>query len=250
MELSSNFQFDFSDILTSPMQQELLNEYDLFLKNIATGRIYYDNLKLFVTDILEENNNPPSVENVDVLNADLGMLLVALEEGGLNLGNLGSVTFGMNLSGFEFDMSTGQMKAMPVDTVKHLIKWVQNAIETATNEKYFNSVLWLSKLMKLFVKSKIEKILILMDSIKALEIEPAVTLNTLVEKLSSIGLSFNEDPNISKIDEKITELFVQKHLVTTKLYSAIEDKIMFLSGYDPQLLNLALNELGLNYDHH
>ena len=66
---------------------------------------------------------------------------------------------------------------------------------------------------------------------------PLITIEQITKDLEKVGLSFDEDPNISKIDHNITELFVQKHLVTTKLYSAIEKQLFFLGGYDPDIIS-------------
>ena len=85
-------------------------------------------------------------------------------------------------------------------------------------------------------KTLIENMLIIIDSLKQLTSELPITTDQISKDLATIGLSFNEDPLISKFDNTITDLFVQKHLVTTKLYSKIQRKIIFIGGYDPDTL--------------
>lgn len=241
MALSDSFAFNFNGTITAPMQTELNNLYNRFLFKLKDAVIYYDNLKVVVKDILKEENNPPSVDSVDVLNSNLAAILVAFNDGGLSLGNLGNAVFGMNYTGFELDANTGKIKGMPVEAVSQLLTWIRNSIESSTNKQYLDSVVNLDKLMTCFDKNAVEKILTLIDSIIAANATPEITLDMIVKKLDEVGLSFTEDPNISKIDSTIPDLFVQKHLVTTKLYTAIRKKIYFIAGYDPDILNQVLD---------
>ena len=252
MNLSENFAFDCSSTIVTPMQDELKKLYQSFTNQISLANSYYLKLKTIITGILDDESKLPTVEQVDVLNADLGQLLVILEEGGINFDNLGTAAFGMNHSGFEFNELTGEIISMPLETINQLVNWVQNSIKLGSNQKYLDSVLILSKLMKAIDKDIIEKMILIIDSITASNTLPLITIDQISKDLESVGLSFNEDPNISYIDPNITPLFVQKHLVTTKLYSAIEKQLFFLGGYDPDLINSLNNTLNtpFSYGHY
>lgn len=236
LDLNTSFSFDFNSSLTTPIQQELKNKYSEFLNRLDKGQIYLKNLKVLCPGILDEKSTPPTVEDVDLLNANLGTILVSLNEGGLNFGNIGTLSFGLSLSGYEMNPLTGEIISLPIETVNVLISWIENSIEKSTNKQYLNCVLALSRLMNCIDKELIEKMLILIDSLTSLNITPFVTTETIISDLKKISLSLNEDPNISQFDNNITDLFVQKHLVTTKLYSMIIKKIMFIGGYDPDIL--------------
>lgn len=247
MDLSSNFSFDSSSIIIDPMQDQLKSLYDTYTFKISKAQKIYSQLKQIVPGIMNEDNNPPSVEDVDLVNADLGQLLVALNDGGINFDALGSAAFGMSQSGFNFDPITGQLKTLPLKTINQLIKWVQNAIQLGTNEQYLNSILVLGKLMNCINKDLIEKILVLIDSIKSVNAKPYVDTSDITKALETAGLSFTEDPDISLIDSSISELFVQKHLVTTKLYNAIEKQLILLGGYSPTVYNEIQDNLNTPY---
>lgn len=234
--LDSNFQFNFSGSLIDPMIQKL-NEYYLeFSNRINNGQIIYNNLKSVCVDILKEDHCPPTVESVNLLNSNLAVILVSLEKGGLNFGNIGTVAFGLNLSGYQINPNTGQIISLPLESIKSLILWIKESIKKSTNEQYLQTVIYLAKLMDVIPKTLVENMLIIIDSLKELTSDLPITIETISKDLNSIGLSFNEDPLISKFDNNITELFVQKHLVTTKLYSKIQKKIIFIGGYDPDTL--------------
>ena len=234
--LDSNFQFNFSGSLIDPMVQKL-NEYYLeFSNRINNGQIIYNNLKSVCVDILKEDHYPPTVESVNLLNSNLAVILVSLEKGGLNFGNIGTVAFGLNLSGYQINPNTGQIISLPLESIKSLILWIKESIKKSTNEQYLQTVIYLAKLMDVIPKTLVENMLIIIDSLKELTSDLPITIETISKDLNSIGLSFNEDPLISKFDNNITELFVQKHLVTTKLYSKIQKKIIFIGGYDPDTL--------------
>ena len=234
--LDSNFQFNFSGSLIDPMIQKL-NEYYLeFSNRINNGQIIYNNLKSTCIDILKEDHYPPTVESVNLLNSNLAVILVSLEKGGLNFGNIGTVAFGLNLSGYQINPNTGQIISLPLESIKSLILWIKESIKKSTNEQYLQTVIYLAKLMDVIPKTLVENMLIIIDSLKELTSDLPITIETISKDLNSIGLSFNEDPLISKFDNNITELFVQKHLVTTKLYSKIQKKIIFIGGYDPDTL--------------
>lgn len=234
--LDSNFQFNFSGSLIDPMVQKL-NEYYLeFSNRINNGRTIYNNLKSVCVDILKEDHYPPTVESVNLLNSNLAVILVSLEKGGLNFGNIGTVAFGLNLSGYQINPNTGQIISLPLESIKSLILWIKESIKKSTNEQYLQTVVYLAKLMDVIPKTLVENMLIIIDSLKELTSDLPITIDTISKDLNSIGLSFNEDPLISKFDNNITELFVQKHLVTTKLYSKIQKKIIFIGGYDPDTL--------------
>ena len=234
--LDSNFQFNFSGSLIDPMVQKL-NEYYLeFSNRINNGQIIYNNLKSVCVDILKEDHCPPTVESVNLLNSNLAVILVSLEKGGLNFGNIGTVAFGLNLSGYQINPNTGQIISLPLESIKSLIFWIKESIKKSTNEQYLQTVIYLAKLMDVIPKTLVENMLIIIDSLKELTSDLPITIETISKDLNSIGLSFNEDPLISKFDNNITELFVQKHLVTTKLYSKIQKKIIFIGGYDPDTL--------------
>lgn len=234
--LDSNFQFNFSGSLIDPMVQKL-NEYYLeFSNRINNGQIIYNNLKSVCVDILKEDHYPPTVESVNLLNSNLAVILVSLEKGGLNFGNIGTVAFGLNLSGYQINSNTGQIISLPLESIKSLILWIKESIKKSTNEQYLQTVVYLAKLMDVIPKTLVENMLIIIDSLKELTSDLPITIETISKDLNSIGLSFNEDPLISKFDNNITELFVQKHLVTTKLYSKIQKKIIFIGGYDPDTL--------------
>lgn len=234
--LDSNFQFNFSGSLIDPMIQKL-NEYYLeFSNRINNGQIIYNNLKSVCVDILKEDHYPPTVESVNLLNSNLAVILVSLEKGGLNFGNIGTVAFGLNLSGYQINPNTGQIISLPLESIKSLILWIKESIKKSTNEQYLQTVVYLAKLMDVIPKTLVENMLIIIDSLKELTSDLPITIETISKDLNSIGLSFNEDPLISKFDNNITELFVQKHLVTTKLYSKIQKKIIFIGGYDPDTL--------------
>lgn len=235
MKLSSNFAFDFSSSIFSPMIKELDKCYSILQLNLKDAKKYYNELKQNVINILK--NNPPTVEDVELLNADLGGLLVALNDGGVNFDNLGNATYGMIQSGFEFDPNTGKLKTMPMDTVNQLIDWVKNSILFQTNQQYLDSVLSLKNLMICIDKVNLEKIFVLLDSIIAANIQPKYSSIDIQNELELVGLSLNDDPDISKLDNDISELFVQKHLVTTKIYTEIEKQLIFLGGYDPNIIN-------------
>ena len=234
--LDSNFQFNFSSSLIEPMVQKLNEYYIDFTNRIINGKIPYNNLKTICVDILKEDHNPPTVEDVDVLNSNLAVILVALEKGGLNFGNIGTVAFGLNLSGYQINPSTGQIVSLPLESIKSLILWIKESIKRSTNDQYLQTVIHLAKLMDVIPKSLIENMLVIIDSLKELTSNLPVTIEQISKDLATIGLSFNEDPMISKFDDTITDLFVQKHLVTTKLYSKIQRKIIFIGGYDPDTL--------------
>lgn len=234
--LDSNFRFNFSTSLIDPMIQKLNEYYSDFINRINTGKSAYNSLKTVCIDILKDDHNPPTVEDVDVLNSNLAVILVTLEKGGLNFGNIGTVAFGLNLSGYQINPSTGQIISLPIDTVKSLILWIKESIKNATNDQYLQTVIYLAKLMDTIPKTLIENMLIIIDSLKQLTSELPITTDQISKDLATIGLSFNEDPLISKFDNTITDLFVQKHLVTTKLYSKIQRKIIFIGGYDPDTL--------------
>ena len=234
--LDSNFQFNFSGSLIDPMIQKL-NEYYLeFSNRINNGQIIYNNLKSVCVDILKEDHCPPTVESVNLLNSNLAVILVSLEKGGLNFGNIGTVAFGLNLSGYQINPNTGQIISLPLESIKSLILWIKESIKKSTNEQYLQTVIYLAKLMDVIPKTLVENMLIIIDSLKELTSDLPITIETISKDLNSIGLSFNEDPLISKFDNNITELFVQKHLVTTKLYSKNQKKIIFIGGYDPDTL--------------
>ena len=119
--LDSNFQFNFSGSLIDPMIQKL-NEYYLeFSNRINNGQIIYNNLKSTCIDILKEDHYPPTVESVNLLNSNLAVILVSLEKGGLNFGNIGTVAFGLNLSGYQINPNTGQIISLPLESIKSLI---------------------------------------------------------------------------------------------------------------------------------
>lgn len=247
MNLSDNFAFDCSGTIVIPMQNELQNLYQTFTNQITLAKSYYDQLKVLVKGILDDETQLPTVEQIDVLNADLGQLLVILQDGGINFDNLGTSAFGMNQCGFEFNELTGELISLPLDTVNQLVNWVQTSIKLGSNEKYFNIVLILSKLMNAVNKDIIEKMILIIDSITAANTLPVITIEKLKNDLSNVGLSFDEDPNISKLDPNITDLFVQKNLVTTKLYTAIEKQLYFIGGYDPDLTLTLDNTLNTPY---
>ena len=156
MNLSDNFAFDCSSTIVTPMQNELQNLYTILTNQLSIAKSYYDLLCSIVKGILDDEKKLPTVEQVDVLNADLGQLLVILQDGGINFDILGTAAFGMNHSGFEFDDVTGEILSLPIETINQLINWVQNSIIKGTNELYFNSVLALSKLMDSINKSNLD----------------------------------------------------------------------------------------------
>ena len=241
--LSESFIYNFGNVINSPLQTKLKQLNEAFLSDLKKSNQYYTLLIPEVTGILLDENSPPSLDDVNLLNIDLAAILMALEDGTLNFGQLGGVAFGLNQTDFEFDPFTGYLKSMPISSIVELIKWVQSSIQNATNLRYKNSVIYLNKLMNSLNKADIERMLVIIDSLTENNELPCVTISSIVENLATVGLSFTEDPLISKIDPTIPDLFVQKHMVTTKIYGAIEKKIMFIGGYDPITLNFHLTSL-------
>ena len=241
--LSESFIYNFGNVINSPLQTKLKQLNEAFLSDLKNSNQYYTLLIPEVTGILLDENSPPSLDDVNLLNIDLAAILMALEDGTLNFGQLGGVAFGLNQTDFEFDPFTGYLKSMPISSIVELIKWVQSSIQNATNLRYKNSVIYLNKLMNSLNKADIERMLVIIDSLTENNELPCVTISSIVENLATVGLSFTEDPLISKIDPTIPDLFVQKHMVTTKIYGAIEKKIMFIGGYDPMTLNFHLTSL-------
>lgn len=235
MQLSQNFEYDFGSVINGPMQTELTSLYNKLNDQLVNSKIYYENLKISVKDILLDESNPPSVDQVDILNADLATLLVGLKEGTLNFGQLGGTAFGMAQTGFEFDPYTGYLTSLPPESINVLIDWVRNSIKTATNDQYYTSIYNLHMLMTSIVKYEIEKLLIIIDSITSNNGTPSITSQDVADLLETVGLSFSDDPDISLLDDSITDKFVQKHLVTTKLYTALEKQIIFTGGYEPDI---------------
>ena len=241
--LSESFTYNFGNVINSPLQTKLKQLYASFLDDLKKSDQYYTLLKPEVTGILLDENDPPSLDDVNLLNVDLAAILMALEDGTLNFGQLGGVAFGLNQTDFEFDPFTGYLKSMPISSIVELINWIQNSIKLATNLRYKNSVIYLNKLMNSLNKTDIERMLVIIDSLTENNETPCITTDQLVNDLATVGLSFTEDPLISLIDSTIPELFVQKHLVTTKIYGIIEKKLMFIGGYDPMTLNFHLTSL-------
>ena len=241
--LSESFTYNFGNVINSPLQTKLKQLNDTFISDLKKSEQYYALLVPEVTGILLDENFPPSLDDVNLLNVDLAAILMALEDGTLNFGQLGGVAFGLNQTDFEFDPFTGYLKSMPISSIVELIKWVQSSIQIATNSKYKNSVIYLNKLMNSLNKADIERMLVIIDSLTENNELPCITISSIVENLATVGLSFTEDPLISNIDSTIPDLFVQKHMVTTKIYGAIEKKLMFIGGYDPMTLNFHLTSL-------
>lgn len=246
--LSDSFNYNFSGPLIKSLEDELKRKYNSFLNSIDRAKTYYDNLKITVPGILDKENESKNftVEAVNELNSNLGVMLVALNEGNINFGNLGNVAFGLNLAGFEINPNTGETKSMPLEMTKELINWLKSAILKTTNQKYLDSIIYLGKLMDSVQKDLIESILILIDSIEETGTEPSITKEVIVEKLKEVGLSFNEDPYLSLFDKDAPILLIEKSLVTAKLYSAVEKKILFISGYDPSVFNFPTNDIYIN----